>query len=258
MFRIFTGGCRTRHSQGFVMSRENGFPKYVLLIVHSGGEFVIGGNRQSVEPRHAVIIAPNTPYRYQLSSGDYMDDWIHFETDNPGMLPVCNLLFPIQNADMYTSLIRQLLWEQSYTSDTGLCQENTDAVFSVLLNHLKYDYSHSSESMAQVPYEEELRQLRLDMSSHVNGEYSIASCAEKLHISESYFQALYRRLFGISFQRDLINMRVDYAKTLLETSDLSVAAIAEICGYQTEVHFFRQFKALTGMTPMRYRRGKMI
>ncbi|MCD8006084.1 MAG: AraC family transcriptional regulator [Oscillospiraceae bacterium] len=257
MFTIIRGGCHTRHKQGFVMSRENGFPKYVILIVHSGGEFVIDGVSQNVPPHNAVIISPNTPYRYQFADGNYMDDWIHFETDSPGALPVCNRLFPIQNADMYTSLIRQLLWEQSFTADSRLCQENTDAVFSVLLNHLKYDYAHRSESAAQVPYEEELRQLKLDMQSHVSGEYSIASCAEKLHISESYFQALYRRLFGVSFQKDLISMRVDYAKTLLDTSDLSVSAIAEICGYQTEVHFFRQFKGLTGTTPMKYRRGKM-
>lgn len=111
MFRIFRGGCHTRHNLGFVMSRENGFPRYVLLIVHSGGEFVIGGNRQTVEPSHAVIISPNTPYRYELANGSYMDDWIHFETDCPESLPTCNQLFPIQNADMYTSLIRQLLWE---------------------------------------------------------------------------------------------------------------------------------------------------
>ena len=256
MYKIVTGGCHARHAQGFLMSRENGLPRYVLLIVHSGGEFEIGRNKQSVSPRHAVIIAPNTPYRYQLLSGDYMDDWIHFETDSPETLPVCNRLFPIQNADMYTSLIRQLLWEQSYTEDSGLCEQNTDAVFSVLLNHLKYDFSHYSETVAQVPYEEQLRRLKLDIQTHANGDYSIAKCAEKLHISASYFQALYRRLFGVSFQKDLINMRVDYAKTLLETSDLSVAAVAEICGYRTEVHFFRQFKALTGMTPMKYRNGK--
>lgn len=76
-----------------------------------------------------------------------------------------------------------------------------------------------------------------------------------LHISESYFQVLYRRLFGVSFQKDLISMRIDYAKTLLETSDLSVSAVSEMCGYQTEVHFFRQFKSLTGTTPLRYRKG---
>ncbi|MCD7784471.1 MAG: AraC family transcriptional regulator [Oscillospiraceae bacterium] len=254
MFKIIRGGCHTRHNQGFVMSRENGFPKYVILIVHSGGEFVIDGVSQNVPPHSAVIIAPNTPYRYQLTNGNYMDDWIHFETDNPELLPVCNRLFPIQNADMYTSLVRRLLWEQSYTEDSGLCQENTDAIFTVLLNHFKYDYSHQSESAAHVPYEEELRQLKLDMTSHVNGDYSIASCAEKLHISISYFQALYKRLFGISFQRDLINMRIDYAKTLLETSDLSVTDIAETCGYQTDVHFFRQFKEIAGTTPLRYRR----
>ena len=257
MYQITTGGCHARHAQGFIMSRENGLPRYVLLIVHSGGEFIIDGCSRSVAPRHAVIIAPHTPYQYLLATGDYMDDWLHFETDTPDLLPPCNQLFPIRNADMYTSLVQQLLWERSYTSDAAARSQNTDALFSVLCNHLTYDFRHNAQSTPMIPYEEELRRLRLDIQSHAGNEYSIAGCADKLHISISYFQSLYRRLFGISFQRDVIAMRIDYAKTLLETSDLSIADVGKNCGYQTEVHFFRQFKSHTGMTPREYRNNSI-
>ena len=38
-------------------------------------------------------------------------------------------------------------------------------------------------------------------------------------------------------------------------SSLPVSQILLQCGYQTEIHFFRQFKAITGMTPGEYRRS---
>lgn len=50
-------------------------------------------------------------------------------------------------------------------------------------------------------------------------------------------------------------MRIDYAKYILETSSLSIEQVAEISGYTNEVHFFRQFKQITGITPARYRKS---
>ena len=63
-----------------------------------------------------------------------------------------------------------------------------------------------------------------------------------------------KKLFGVSFQQDLILMRVTRARFNLSTSNLSLSQIAELCGYNNEVHFYRQFKKLTGVTPAQYRK----
>jgi len=49
-------------------------------------------------------------------------------------------------------------------------------------------------------------------------------------------------------------MRIDYAKDLLETTDLPMEVIAENCGYNNDMHFYRQFKENTNMTPAHYRK----
>ncbi|HJC22526.1 MAG TPA: AraC family transcriptional regulator [Candidatus Eisenbergiella merdavium] len=74
-------------------------------------------------------------------------------------------------------------------------------------------------------------------------------------MSVSHFQHLYSRFFGISFQNDLIRMRIDHAQTLLTTTFLSTEQIAEACGYSNSTHFFRQFKKITGVSPAKYRKG---
>ena len=73
-------------------------------------------------------------------------------------------------------------------------------------------------------------------------------------MSRSYFQHLYKRLFGVSVVSDIITARVEHGKYLLSGSDISVREVSQECGYKNDVQFMRQFKTLTGMTPSEYRK----
>lgn len=50
-------------------------------------------------------------------------------------------------------------------------------------------------------------------------------------------------------------MRVDYSKYILRTTDLPMEQICDMCGYLNEVHFYWQFKKLTGTSPAKYRKS---
>ena len=66
---------------------------------------------------------------------------------------------------------------------------------------------------------------------------------------QSYFQHIYKELFGCSVVTDMINRRLEYAKYLLQNSSLSIAAISKMCGNENDTHFMRQFKCFVGVTP---------
>ncbi|MCR4741792.1 MAG: AraC family transcriptional regulator [Treponema sp.] len=55
--------------------------------------------------------------------------------------------------------------------------------------------------------------------------------------------------------QDVIAGRIEKAKKLLKTSNLTINEIASKCGYKTEYHFMRQFKEQTACTPTQYRNG---
>ena len=256
MIRPIKGGCATRHPQTFRMTRPNGMPHHVVLIVRTAGEFQIGEERFSVTPPQAIVLSPLTPYSYGNPHGDYMDDWLHFEADEPcarRLEAMSNRPFPIANHRLFTFCIQQILWELSY-GQPACSRENIDALFTVLLNHLSASFDEQSERRTRSPYRERLQLLRLEMENAGEETHTAAELAQRLSISESYFQSLYKGLFGVSFQQDRIRMRVERARVLVTTTDLPLERVAELCGYSNEVHFYRQFKKLTGVSPGRFRR----
>ena len=100
----------------------------------------------------------------------------------------------------------------------------------------------------------ELRRLRRELRKAPELDWSLGELAKRLNISKSYVQKLYKTHFGISYMDDLIDARISMAKQLLQTTDLQVTEIAEICGYHNDVHFMRQFKNKTGLSPSEYRK----
>jgi len=83
---------------------------------------------------------------------------------------------------------------------------------------------------------------------------SLEALARVLHLSPSRTSHVVRDLFGKPF-RDLVRAeRMQRAKTLLLSSDLTVREIASRVGVESEYHFSRLFKADCGQPPGSYRR----
>ena len=78
------------------------------------------------------------------------------------------------------------------------------------------------------------------------------------HYSRTYFCNLFKEMYKLSFKDYLHKLKINYAKTLLKSTDKSVAAIAYECGYETQSHFTQFFKKLTGTTPLAYRKSKEL
>ncbi|MDD6917741.1 MAG: AraC family transcriptional regulator [bacterium] len=74
------------------------------------------------------------------------------------------------------------------------------------------------------------------------------------HYSHSQVGTLFRNYKGISLIDYLIEIRMDYAKRLLETTSQSVLAISEDCGYNSLSSFIKLFREKTGCSPLQYRK----
>lgn len=256
MFTLIYGGCHSRHSLPFRLSRPKGLDHYVLLLVRTRAEFHIGEEVLFSVPNSAILIRPHTPYSYFASEHPYMDDWMHFACE-PGDFPEeeqfpFHTFIPLENLSRFTTFLQQLLWEQHYTPKAYRAA-NVDALFLVLLRNLFLAHQSQRDSDPYHPYRTRLRGLRLSLLAAPYEKYSVSEIAGELGVSVSYFQHLYSHTFGVSFRADLISMRVEYARELLQNTNLTVQEIAEQSGYSNEVHFYRQFQKETGYTPGAFR-----
>ena len=71
--------------------------------------------------------------------------------------------------------------------------------------------------------------------------------------SYDYFRYLFRQKFGLSPQEYMVNVRLENAKRLLETSDLSCTEIAYNCGFSNSAQMTSMFKKKYGKTPKTFK-----
>ena len=103
-------------------------------------------------------------------------------------------------------------------------------------------------------YKDRLNRLRREIHAFPQKDWNIPEMSRDIGISGSHFQRMYKAEFGIGFKDDLIAARIEKAKKLLQSTELRVQEIADICGYGESSHFMRQFKDKVGMSALQYRK----
>ncbi len=105
----------------------------------------------------------------------------------------------------------------------------------------------------QMPHSETLFSIRAGL--YQNYHIHTDDICKAHSFSAGYFRQIYKDLFGVSFHQDVINARISKAVCLLTTSAMSIASVAEVCGYEDYNYFLRQFQKVIGMTPGQYRKN---
>lgn len=259
MYQLFNGGYGLSHPAGFHLSRPTGIPNYLLLIIKSSGYFHIKGKAYEVTSPSGLIIEPNTSYYYGNKTTTYLNDFLHFNGDPVGIAELnkldfpLNEPFPLHNLTRFNLYMQQVLWEYYY-SKGSLGESNVSHLLSVILNNLSLASNIEIHPMSNHRYYQDFQALRLDLLSTPEQDHQALTLSLDMGMSLSHFQHLYTSFFNVSFQNDLIRMRVEKAKQILCSTDFTMEVIADQCGYRNDIHFYRQFKKLTGVTPSEFRK----
>lgn len=91
---------------------------------------------------------------------------------------------------------------------------------------------------------------------HFREDVTLRQVAEKSGYSPNYFSHLFHESCGIRFMDFLTQLRLNYARTMLLTTTLSVSQIAQVSGFSSGSNFFRAFRKQTGLSPLEYRTSK--
>ena len=100
---------------------------------------------------------------------------------------------------------------------------------------------------------EQLKPALEYIETHYGQQITLDTLARLTGLSPKYFCRFFRAIVHRS-PIDYVNYyRVECASHFLSTTDMTVAEIAQHCGYNDSSFFIKQFKKYKGITPKRYR-----
>ena len=83
---------------------------------------------------------------------------------------------------------------------------------------------------------------------------SLESVAKELGYSAGYLSFAINKTVGFGFNTLVAMIRVENAKQLLHNTKKTMLEIVLECGFGSERSFYRQFKQITGISPLKYRK----
>lgn len=257
MIKVTNLGHDSRHKTKFHIIRKTGVANYILLLVKTEAFFELNGVITKTNPNMAIVFDRNTYMYYGSSEDFYNDDWIHFDFVNEDSL-FANLNIPF-NVPLYLPQINtlsnyvRLLLQENHAGSLHK-EKIQDSLMRLLLYSLDSQISLLPDTTKGNKYDQSMNQLRINIHNSPHKKWTIDSMAGFVHLSPSYFQHLYKEMYHNSCMQEVIIARIERAKFYLTTTDMSIKALADFCGYENELHFIRQFKLKEGLTPSQYRR----
>jgi len=241
----------------FHLTRPNGIGEYVFVHFTTGAEILINGEYVYAQPHSCILYTPGTP-QYIHSTVPLVHDWFHLSGDPAPLLeksdfPPDTLLHP-PHPSFVTDIVREM--ESEYFARRKGYEELILLKLSELFLKLSRGDHDSAADTVDASMSEKLRKLRGEIFLSLGYSWTVEKMAAAVGLSQSRFHTVYRALYGSSPVDDLIRARIDSAKNALQFGSGTVSSIAESLGYNDVTHFIRQFRKITGVSPMKYRRGE--
>ncbi len=249
-------GIDYHHDREFSIERPSGSGDNLLIVFKTNAQVRTDSEYYDVLPDSAILYSKSYPQYYRASGDNYINHWVHFDIENDEnflnrmRVPV-NTVFHVSDILSIENILLQLNLEN--VSDNPNKTESINLLLRLLMAKLG-GADEKSEHVS--PHYALLRSLRAEIYRNPSQKCHISDFASKLSLSPSHFQALYKSEFGVSCYEDVLNARIEMAKYYLLNTTFTISRISELCGYENDVHFIRQFKCRVGMTAGVYRRGQ--
>lgn len=175
-------GSNGTHVGNFNVSRPNGYPYYLFLLVKTPAVFIIDDHEIKTEMSSVIIYDINYPHCYSSCTEKYINDWLHFKADN-GTEYFKSLNIPLNTVikvwdDTFICEMINLMSNEYYSVNT-----NKDQTMNLLLQTMFVKLSEvisirNSKKHTNVHYAE-LIDLRKEIYRNPQIQWRVDMLAEK-------------------------------------------------------------------------------
>lgn len=250
------------HADGYYFDVNKGrtLNEYQLLYNPEGEGIFSSNHVKDVRLRAGdmFLLFPGEWHTYHpLSNRGWKSYWIGFKGQNmddrvmKGFLspekPIYHIGFSDSIVQLYRQAYEAALEEAAYSQQlmAGIVNHLIGMMYS-----LERNIQLMTRSQAHVDM---ISRARLRIREQLESSLTIQQVAEDLGVSYSNFRKLFKEFTGISpatYQQDL---RLQRAKELLSTTDMSVKEIAYRLNFESPDYFSAKFKIKTGHRPSEFR-----
>ncbi|MDQ1910727.1 helix-turn-helix domain-containing protein [Paenibacillus sp. GD4] len=242
---------------GYATNRSKGTRDWLITFTLAGeGEYRMGSDAYRCGEGDVVLLSPGTPHHYLTPEGETWEFvWAHFVPE-PGWSELLRLPAKLpghHGTHVKTKLLRNRLTdgfrrliqdsrETTYWANL-LAMNDMKEILILLQQNLDERNTLDSRVEDTIQY----------LSSHLKQQHSIEDLAKRVLLSPSRFAHLFKEQTGDSVIETLLKLRLRHAARLLEHTALQVGEIAEEVGFRSPFYMTKQFTALYGQSPTRYR-----
>lgn len=200
-----------------------------------------------VHPGDCIIITPRTLNRYGGVRGrQYTEDSLNF------CGPVADMLMRsgvISSGIFPMGKVRRLLPIQEAAADPAV---SSQIRANIELQRLLVEL-YLAKTSAEQPEYPLLDELLEEIRRHPERWWSVREMAEMCNLSIDQLRRVFFQRTGVTPKIYADRFKLNRAAEYLVDTGCSIADAAEHFGYKDQYHFSRRFKAVLGMSPLKYR-----
>ena len=238
----------TYPSADYEISRSENHRVCVFEYVLSGeGEIFIDGGWQTASVGDFYILPAFKAHTYRSSHDDPWEKiWINYVSDYmPNLLKAYCVNGGVYHSDKVAHYFKEL---SELARSTSLDGETAFRIADLLYKIVKVAAIQNERA------DEDNYEMKKLISSYIYKKLNLDEFAKTLNMSKSNAIRLYKKQYGITPYEDLINLKIEAAKTLLTDTSLAIKEISEkLCIYD-EHYFSTLFLSRTGVRPGIYRK----
>lgn len=238
------------------VAKQESHKNFFLAYVRAGTLYFQTTQTFSAERGQVALIDCHKPHRfYTTGSAEAM--WMHFDGSNSAAFFQQILAFrggrqtftPPPDSRIEQELAHIISGLRSSRSSEVDCSQRIYRILCTLL--LPHAPTHT------VAIDTTITRAVRYIDEHLFEPLSVKQIASTVHLSPSHFSRLFRSTTGFSPHEYIMLHRIDEAKALLQSTNLSVKEIAFRVGYHSEVNFIIAFTDKTGLSPTLFRRNTL-
>ncbi len=247
-------------------------PNFELHYIDDGEFRFTCSDRTFVLSKHTLVLIPPKQYHsFEVSEGSAKRLSLEFRlTQNKLGTPLYGKYISLLGKQTDTFIHREFLTEAINVgksrgilqSEEEICKLRAELtlLFLRVCEILRTDDSDNSKKTPATaeldPSDEDITVIKLlsFIEMNLNRRITLREAARHIGLSERQLQRILNSRMGEGFSRLLAKARITKARELISQSkELSLEEISRLCGYQSYVSFWGQFKKLTSFTPMEYK-----